>query len=146
MILTAVLVMTLAAPPATASSPAPVPRAQEKAVQADPLDAEYDRLTKEAQAASEAYQEKRKTDPKAPRWEAGMWDKFQALADKGHGRALLWLAQSAQYKYESKKEATVQKLELYGRLIENFGSTDWSDDIVGYTMREKQFCGMQELD
>jgi AhpC/TSA family len=141
------LVLTLAAPPAAvAPAPGPALRAQEKQVQADPLDAEYKKLMEEAQAASAAYQESKKADPKTPPWQAGMWAKFQALADKGHGRSSLWLAQNAQHKFEGKKEITAKKLELYGRLIEKFGSTDWADQIVGYVMREKKSFGMQEMD
>jgi hypothetical protein len=75
-----------------------------------------------------------------------MWDKFQALADKGHGRSLFWLAQNAQHKYESKKEATAKKLELYGQVIEKFGSTDWADVIVMGVTSEKKSFGMAEMD
>jgi hypothetical protein len=148
MILSALLVLTLAAPSA-AATPAPdlSIRAQEKQVQADPLDAQFDKLKEEAQQASEAYQEKKKADPKTPRWEIGMWDKFQALADKGHGRSQLWLAQNAQHKFEGKKEIIARKLELYGRLIEKSGSADWADQIVDIVVeREKKYFGMQELD
>jgi hypothetical protein len=147
MILTALLMLTLTAPPAAAAPPpAPAIRAQEKSAQADPLDAEFEKLMKEAEQASGDYAEKRKTDPKTPRWEIGMWSKFEELADKGHGRSLLWLAQNAHRKFEGKSEITAKKLELYGKLIEKFGSADWSDRIVGYVVNEKKFFGMQEMD
>jgi|SoiMethySBSTD1v2_1073268.scaffolds.fasta_scaffold44196_5 hypothetical protein len=147
MILSALLLVTLAAPPG-AAEPAPTPAilAQEPAAQADPLEAEFANLMKEARAASEAYQEQKKADPKTPRWEAGMWDKFQALADKGSGRAQLWLAQMAQHKFEGKKEILAKKLELYGSLIEKFGSAEWADAIVARVLAEKKYFGMQELD
>lgn len=147
MILTALLVLTLAAP-SSAAAPIPEPaiRAQDKSAKADPLDAEFEKLMQEAVEASNTYQEKKKTDPKTPRWQAGMWDKFQALSGKGHGRSLLWLAQNAQYKFESKKEATAKKLELYGQLIEKFGSTDWADVIVMAVTSEKKSFGMAEMD
>jgi hypothetical protein len=147
MISNLLLVLTLAAPPAAAApAPDPVLRAQEKPVPADPLDAEFETLSKESRAAAEAFAERKKTDPKTPPWQAGMWDKYQALAEKGHGRSSLWLAQNAQHKFEGKQEIIARKLELYGRVIERFGSAEWSDQIVGYVMREKKFFGMQELD
>src|SRR5689334_23710868 len=107
MILTAVLMLALAAPPSS-----PPPLVQEKQVQADPLDAEFENLMKEAEQANTDYLEKKKSDPKTPRWEIGMWSKFEALADKGHGRSLLWLAQNAHRKVEGKSEITAKKLEL----------------------------------
>jgi len=141
MILTAVLMLALSAPPSAAP-----PLAQEKQVQVNPLDADYQKLMEEAQKASSDFAEKKKTDPKTPRWETGFWDRFQALADKGHGQSLRWLAQNAQYKYEGKEQITAKKLELFGRLIEKFGSTDWSDQIVGAVVQQKKYFGMQELD
>jgi hypothetical protein len=147
MILTALLLMALVSPPATAAPlPEPALLAQEKPSPADPLDAEYDKLMQEAQTALSTYQEKKKADPKTPPWQAGMWDKFEALSNKGHGRSLLWLAQNAQHKYEGKKEALAKKLELYGQLIEKHGSSAWSDAIVPAITREKKYFGMAEMD
>ncbi len=147
MIFEALLVLTLAAPPAAAAPPpSPVIRAQDKQVQVDPLDAEFDKLMKEAEQAATDYQEKKKADPKTPRWEIGMWGKFEALADKGHGRSLLWMAQNAQRKYEGKSEITAKKLELYGKLIEKHASAEWAEQIVGNVLREKKSFGMQEMD
>ncbi len=131
----------LAAPPAPSEI-----RAQDKQVQVDPLDAEFEKLMKEAEQAATDYQEQKKSDPKTPRWEIGMWGKFEALADKGHGRSLLWMAQNAQRKYEGKSEITAKKLELYGKLIEKFGSADWAEQIVTFVRNEKKSFGMQEMD
>ena len=141
MILTALLMLALAAPP----SAAPI-RVQDKQVQADPLDAEFETLMKEAEQANTDYLEKRKADPKTPRWEIGMWSKFEALADKGHGRSMLWLATNAHRKFEGKTEITSKKLELYGKLIEKFASADWAERIVGNVLNEKKYFGMQEMD
>jgi putative protein kinase ArgK-like GTPase of G3E family len=141
MILTAVLMLALAAPPS-----APPLRVQDKQVQADPLDAEFETLMKEAEQANTDYLEKKKTDPKTPRWEIGMWSKFETLADKGHGRSLLWMAQNAHRKFEGKSEITSKKLELYGRLIEKFSNADWAERIVGNVVNEKKYFGMQEMD
>ncbi|MBK7642869.1 MAG: redoxin domain-containing protein [Planctomycetes bacterium] len=145
---TACLLLALAASPAAgAPLPDPAVRAQEPSAKADPLDAEFAKLMEEAQEASQDYAQKRKTDPKTPPWQSGMWDKFQALAAKGHGRSLLWLAQNAQHKYEGKKETTQKKLELYGQLIEKHGSASWSDEIVDLVVkREKKYFRMQEMD
>jgi len=141
MMLTAVLMLALAAPPAAAPLPA-----QAQQIQVDPLDSEYRKLMEEAQKAAGEFAEKKKADAKTPRWETGFWDRFQALADKGHGPSLRWLALNAQYKFEGKELITSKKLELYGRLIEKFGSSDWSDQIVAAVGREKKYFGMQELD
>ena len=143
MILTALLMLALAAPP-----PAPPIPAQDKQVQADQLlDAEFEKLMQEAEQANTDYLEKRKTDPKTPRWEIGMWSKFEALADKGHGRSLRWLALNAQRKYEGKSEITARKLELYGKLIDKSASADWAERIVDDLVnKEKKYFGMQELD
>lgn len=141
MILTALLMLALAAPPPAS----PIP-AQEKQVQVDPLDAEFEKLMKEAEQASADYAEKRKADPKTPRWEIGMWSKFETLADKGHGRSLLWLAQNAQRKFEGKNEIAAKKLELYGKLIEKHANADWAERVVGTITNEKKYFGMQEMD
>jgi len=148
MILETLLVLASAAPPAAAAPPpAPLLRAQEKsAAKTDPLDAEFAKLMQEAQEASTAYADQKKADPKTPPWQRGMWDKFQALADKGHGQSLLWLAQNAQHKVEGKKEVTAKKLELYGQVIEKFGSSDWAEGIVPRVMSEKKAFGMAEMD
>ena len=119
---------------------------QEKQVKQDPLDAEFEKLMSQAQEAANDYADKKKADPKTPPWQAGMWDKFQALADKGHGRSLLWLAQYAQHKYEGKKEILAKKLELFGKLIEKFGSSDWADQIVPAIQGQKKYFGMAEMD
>ena len=147
MILTALLMLTLAAPPAAAAPPpAPAFRAQEKKAQADPLDAEFEKLMKEAEQASNEWAEKKKADPKTPRWEIGMWSKFEDLAAKGNGRSMRWLALNAHRKYEGKSEITAKKVELYGKLIEKFASADWAEDLVNDVMREKKYFGMQEMD
>lgn len=140
------LVAFAADPSAAAPTPLPLVRAQEKPAQQDPLDAEFEKLMTQAEEAANAYEEKKKEDPKTPRWQVGMWDKFQALADKGHGRSLVWLAQNAQFKYEGKKEISAKKLELFGKLIEKHGSAEWAEQIVPLVMREKKYFGMQEMD
>jgi hypothetical protein len=147
MIQAALLLVALAADPAVAP-PASLTaiRVQEKQVKEDPLDVEFGKLMTKAGEANNDYLEKKKTDPKTPRWEVGMWDQFQALADKGSGRALLWLAQSAQHKYEGKKEILAKKLELFGQLIEKFGSADWADQIVPAVQNQKKYFGMAEMD
>jgi hypothetical protein len=147
MIISALLVLTLGSPPAAAAPvPAPEIRVQEKQVKSDPLDADYQKLMDEARKAATEFAEKKKADAKTPRPEGGFWDRFKALADKGHGPSLRWLAQNAQYKYEGKQEITAKKLELYERLITKFGNEDGSDEIVTALMREKKYFGMPELD
>lgn len=147
MLTTFLLTLLALAPPASSSAPAPAPLVQDKAAKpSDPLDAEFAKLQNEAQEAYYAWAEKKKTDPKAPAWELGMWDKFQALADKGSGRAQLWLATKAQVKTDSKKEATTKKLELFGALIQKHASAEWGEDIVSAIQAQKKWFGMSEMD
>ncbi len=147
MLTTFLLTLLALAPPASPSASAPAPLVQDKAApQTDPLDAEFAQLQKDSEKAYYDYQEKKKVDPKTPRWELGLWDKYQALADKGHGRSLLWLAQNAQAKFESKKEVLAKKLELFGTLIQKHGSAAWADEIVVVIQNQKKWFGMTEMD
>lgn len=147
MLSTFLLTVLACAAPASPNATASTELAQEKpATQADPLEAEYAKLQKESEEAYYAWAEKKKADPKTPAWELGLWEKYQALADKGSGRALLWLATKVQLKTEGKKEATARKLELFGALIQKHASVEWGEEIVAAIQAQKKWFGMSEMD
>jgi hypothetical protein len=61
------------------------------------------------------------------------YPKFEKLAGKGDGQALLWMATHVQETFDKdkeKKECTAKKLELFGKLVKDQAGQDWSANIA----------------
>lgn len=138
-ILTAALLGGIALPLAGAASPLGT-GVQETAKQeaekapADPAVA----LAKDYEAAYEAYRKKlREADReerKALRKQAPIteyWPRFEALARKNNGRALLWLADNIKSNKAIKKDQRAKVLEpIFDALAEHHTGAEWFGDVL----------------
>lgn len=138
-ILTAALLGGIALPLAGAAAPLG-PGVQDAAKQEAKKAAEDPAVTlaKEYEAAYEAYRQKlREADRearKALRKQAPIneyWGKFEALARKNNGRALLWLADNIKANKGIKKDQRSKVLEpIYGALVEHHAGAEWFGDAL----------------
>ncbi len=132
---------------APAAAPVTVAAVQEKSAAQDPLQSEFAALMDEYRTAMKAWSKARQEDPKAPRPAPQFWDRFAALADKGHSESLLWLAQNAAYKFDgNKKEITAKKLECYEKLITQHSKSQLLEMLPQMIAGEKKYLVSGDMD
>jgi hypothetical protein len=63
--------------------------------------------------------------------------RFEALADAGSGRALVWIIEHAR-KVEERKQIPALKEELYGRLFKSYLDADWFGEVIDMYTKERR--------
>jgi peroxiredoxin len=58
------------------------------------------------------------------------WQRFEALANDGQGRALVWLAGHAENMFAERAEIVQHKLALFRKLIDEHASDSWAMETV----------------
>jgi hypothetical protein len=71
--------------------------------------------------------------------------RFEALADSGSGRSLLWLLDNAR-KVAERKELPDRKLEWYGRLFSSHLDADWFGDAIGMFTKERRDVSAEQIE
>ncbi len=76
---------------------------------------------------------------------AAYWDRFDAAAQAGQGRALLWMATHLRDKGLRSSALKEEKPLFYGRIFERHAGEDWIGDVLEKLPREKRYLGEERL-
>ncbi len=71
--------------------------------------------------------------------------RFEALAQKGNGRALFWTAKNINLKGLGIRESREAGVEAYRGLIAKHMQADWFGTVLGQLPRERKYLGEEEL-
>lgn len=71
--------------------------------------------------------------------------RFEALADSGSGRSLLWLLSNAR-KVVERKELPDRKLEWYGRLFSSHLDAEWFGEAIGMFTKERRDVSAEQIE
>jgi hypothetical protein len=104
----------------------------------DNAEAEWKQRVRDAD--SKARRDLRKNHPAAT-----FWERFDAAANAGEGRALFWMATHLRDKGLKSSEVKEEKPVLYGRLFEQHVAADWFDDVLKQLPREKRYFEQSQI-
>ena len=71
--------------------------------------------------------------------------RFEALAEAGSGRALVWIIEHAR-KVEERKQIPALKEELYGKLFESHLSADWFEEVINLYIKERRDVSAEAIE
>jgi hypothetical protein len=71
--------------------------------------------------------------------------RFEALADSGSGRSLLWLLSNAR-KVAERKEIPGRKVEWYGRLFSSHLDADWFGEAIRMFTKERRDVSAEQIE
>jgi hypothetical protein len=71
--------------------------------------------------------------------------RFEALANGGSGRALVWLVKKAS-KLEKRKQIPALKEEWYGRLFKDYLDAEWFGDVIGMYTKERRDVSAETIE
>ena len=74
------------------------------------------------------------------------WARFEALAEKGEGRAYLWLAEKVNDRGLKRDEKGPLLRRLYGALLETSAGEDWFDAVIQRVVRDARYLGDEEVE
>ena len=72
------------------------------------------------------------------------WSRFEAMADGGEGRALLWMSDNAKNAGTKRSELPALKLRLYTALADKHVAEPWFGDVINAIAREKRTISDEE--
>ena len=71
--------------------------------------------------------------------------RFEALAEAGSGRALVWIIEHAR-KVEERKQIPALKEELYGRLFKSYLGAAWFGDVIAMYTKERRDVSAETIE
>jgi hypothetical protein len=129
----------------TPGPPAAVIVTDEQAL--DQLTTEYEAALaawKKALKATEDRAEKRALRKEKPAID--FYPRFEALADSGEGRALLWMIENAKNAGNKSSQAKALRSRLAGQLVSKHMAEPWFGDAVPVLFKNKSSLGMERLE
>ena len=110
----------------------------------DELRAEYERAVAEWRAEfeeTENLQDRAQLRKRHPAH--AFWDRFQALAGGGEGRALLWMLENTGPRFPKRSARGEAKTGLYEKLFADHGDAEWIGDVVARLPRDARDIGAE---
>ena len=111
---------------------------------------DYDKLVEAYEAAVKAHRKqiqetedlKERSQLRKNKPAKAFWTRFEALADGGEGRALLWMAGNLRDgKGLSSKELGPEMQNLYARLVDQHVGAEWFGEAISLIPKQKRYLG-----